>query len=115
MVNKKKKKMRKLIVALFATAMLSSCYLSPTKVGQTALISNVKFTDGIVKIDNVNFSRGAREGKACGKNILWLFATGDMSVESAKRNGGINNITSITTETNNMIVMSEVCTVVRGN
>ncbi|MDD2840085.1 MAG: TRL domain-containing protein [Rickettsiales bacterium] len=107
--------MKKLFATLLVAMVLSSCALSPTKVGRTALVSNVSFTDSVVNIDNVNFSNGTKEGKACGKNILWLYATGDMSVESAKKNGRIMNITSVTSEVNNMILMSEICTVVRGN
>ncbi len=107
--------MKKLFAILLVATVLSSCALSPTKVGSTALVSNVNYTDSVVEINNINFSTGTKEGKACGKNVLWLFASGDMSVETAKKNGKITNITSITTEVNNMLVMSELCTVVRGN
>lgn len=106
-------KMKKLLILLLALPLLCSC-LSKTKVGRTALSSDVIYTDEVVQIDNLSFGMGVKEGRACGKNILGIVATGDMSVETAKREGNITNITAVSTNVKNMIIMSEVCTVVRG-
>lgn len=94
---------------------LSSCGLTNTKIGNMALISNVKHTDDVVQITNTNFALGTKEGRACGKNILGIFAEGDISVEAAKQNGHISTITSVSREVKNTIFVSEVCTIVKGN
>lgn len=107
--------MKKLFAVCLLALVLCSCGLTSTKIGAIALVSDVKQTDDVVQISNVNFSNGSKEGKACGKNILGIVATGDVSVETAKKNGKITNITAVTTEIKNMIVMSDVCTIVRGN
>ena len=107
--------MKKLFAVSLLALVLCSCGLTSTKVGVIALVSDVKQTDEVVQISNVNFSNGTKEGKACGKNILAIVATGDLSVETAKKNGKISNITAVTTEVKNMVIMSDVCTIVRGN
>ena len=65
-------------------------------------------------ITNPKLDGGTKTGKACAKNILGIFATGDMSIEAAKKAGNITTITSVTKEISNMIIMSDVCTVVKG-
>lgn len=107
--------MKKLFAVCLLALVLCSCGLTSTKIGAIALVSDVKQTDEVVQISNVNFSNGTKEGRACGKNILGIIATGDVSVEAAKSNGKISNVTAVTTEVKNMIVMSDVCTIVRGN
>jgi len=107
--------MKKLFVCLLILPILSACGLSSTKAGFTAIYSDVKKTDDVVKIDSSSFTRGTKEGKACGINVLYVVALGDMTIDAAKKDGNISNITSVYTETKNRIIMSEVCTIVRGN
>ena len=58
---------------------------------------------------------GNRIGVACQQTILGAFASGDASIETARRNGGITMITSVD-ETGNSIALlyAKYCVVVRG-
>ncbi len=59
---------------------------------------------------------GSREGKACAQSILGLVATGDASIQTAARNGGITNIGSVDHYTRNLLgILGEFCTIVRGS
>ncbi len=62
---------------------------------------------------------GSRTGEACAWNLLRLVAVGDVRVETAKRNGGISSVSSIDSQTFELIpywgVFTRYCTVVTGN
>ena len=58
---------------------------------------------------------GAKEGQACAKSILGMFATGDASIKAAAANGGITRIDSVDHHSTWMVVMGEYCTIVRGS
>ena len=59
---------------------------------------------------------GAKEGKSCGNSILGLVATGDASIDAARRAGGITNILVVDHHFTNILgLFSTLCTVVRGN
>ncbi len=63
----------------------------------------------------VTQATGTREGKACAQSILGLFATGDASIEAAKRAGGIQEVASVDLHsTSTLGIVSEFCTIVRG-
>ena len=54
-------------------------------------------------------------GKACASNILGIVATGDASIEAAKKNGDIKKIAHIDyTSKNIILVYAQYCTVVYG-
>ena len=56
-----------------------------------------------------------RMGQACGFNLLGIIAAGDLSVEKAKRNGGIQTVSSVDKRIQSFFgVYSHVCTVVTG-
>jgi len=58
---------------------------------------------------------GNRVGQACATSILGLVATGDASIEAARRAGGITLITSVDGVSNTILgVYTKFCTVVRG-
>jgi hypothetical protein len=58
---------------------------------------------------------GNRVGKACATSYLGAFASGDATIETARRNGGITLITSVDEESSSILgVYAEYCTVVRG-
>lgn len=59
---------------------------------------------------------GNRMGESCMVSILGLVAIGDASIESARRNGGITQITSVDERTTHILgfVYSKFCTAVRG-
>ena len=57
-----------------------------------------------------------KEGKACVQSILGWIATGDASVEMAKKNGGIKEVSSVDHTSKNILgIIGEWCTVVKGS
>lgn len=107
--------MKKIVSSLLFLSLLSACGISNARKIGLALYSNVKEDSSDVKINNLNFSVGGKIGTACAKNILSVYSIGDLTVATAKKNGGINNITSVSTEVKNRVLWSTVCTVVNGN
>ena len=58
---------------------------------------------------------GNRVGQACASSILGLVATGDASIEAARRAGGITLITSVDGQSSNILFFyAKYCTIVRG-
>ncbi|MCF6765854.1 TRL-like family protein [Thiotrichales bacterium 19S3-7] len=58
----------------------------------------------------------AKEGQACSISILGLVAVGDMTVESAAKEGGIAQVASVSYNSQNILgVYGKYCTVVRGS
>jgi len=54
-------------------------------------------------------------GKACMTSILGLIAVGDASVEAAKAQGGVKEVSIIDYEVNNILgIYGTYCTVVKG-
>ena len=62
--------------------------------------------------------RGSKTGEACGWNLLALISVGDVRVETAMRNGGISQISSVDYRTFELVPgfygYSRYCTVVTG-
>jgi len=99
--------MKKWMLLIAGTMMLGACATPPTEVG-TALFSQ---TTQPMLVTNAT---GTKVGRACGRNILGLVIDGDMSVETAKKNGRITQVTSVDKEIKSYAVYAEVCTVVTG-
>lgn len=58
---------------------------------------------------------GNRIGEACVTSILGLVATGDASIETARRNGGVTMISSVDESVNSIMgVYTKYCSIVRG-
>jgi hypothetical protein len=58
---------------------------------------------------------GNRVGEACATSILGIYASGDASIEAARRNGGITLISSVDESSNSYVgVYAKYCTIVRG-
>lgn len=56
-----------------------------------------------------------KEGRACMKSVLGAVAWGDASVEAAKREGGIQTVSTIDYEVENILgIYGKYCLVVRG-
>ena len=59
---------------------------------------------------------GSKTGEACAKSILGWVATGDASIEAAKKAGGISTVTSVDYKVDSVLgVVGTYCTVVKGN
>ena len=58
---------------------------------------------------------GSKEGKSCASSVLGWFASGDASIGTAAKNGGITTVTRIERESNNILgIYATYCTVVHG-
>ena len=56
----------------------------------------------------------AKKGEACASVFLALFAWGDASIERAKRDGRITEVTTIDHHSTNFIGFGSFCTIVYG-
>lgn len=73
------------------------------------------YTDTHAGLSATSNQAGNRVGEACAQSILGLFATGDASIEAARRNGGITMITAVDEHaTSYFFVYAKYCTIVRG-
>lgn len=93
---------------LGSVLLLGACATPSTEIG-IAL-----FSDTVQPLMVTNNAGANKVGRACGKNYLGLFITGDMSVEAAKKDGKITQVASVDKEIKSYAIYSEVCTVVRG-
>ena len=63
-------------------------------------------------------ARGSKEGRACGWNLLALISVGDVRIQTAMRNGGISDVSSVDSYSFELIPgfygFSRYCTVVSG-
>ncbi|MBI3621388.1 MAG: hypothetical protein HY208_04295 [Nitrospirae bacterium] len=76
------------------------------------------YTD--VKAGGIVLENGAtasKEGRACGTGILGIIATGDTTLETAMKNGGVKKVVYVTQDIKWILygLYAEVCTVARGN
>jgi len=53
-------------------------------------------------------------GESCARVMLALFAWGDASIETAKRNAGITEVTTVDHESFNFLGFGSFCTIVHG-
>lgn len=95
------------VVALALLAPLG-CVYSPT--GPGILYMDVQGPMGPAKGTGTG-----KVGEACANTFLALFATGDASIETAKRNGGITEVTTVDHRSRNIIGFGSFCTIVTGS
>ena len=73
------------------------------------IYGNVKFGQA------VSLQSGDKVGRACANTILGAIATGDASIETAKKNGNIRSVSTVDVESTNILFLySTYCTVVTG-
>lgn len=81
------------------------------------------FPVGLIYTDSISGSQildngasASKEGKACGTYILFI-GTGDTSVETAMKKGGISKLVFVTQSVKSVLgpIYGEVCTIARGN
>jgi hypothetical protein len=109
----------KKILLLVAISILASSCASQTSNGVSAglIYTSWKDRDPISRVDNS--VQANKSGKSCVKSILGLFATGDSSIETAKKNGEINKVSYVdrTFQALNIYIpiFQKGCTIVHGN
>jgi hypothetical protein len=100
-----------LMMALLAVVFVSvgtGCVQSPT--GPGLIYMNVKGPLG-----PAGGTATPKVGKSCARVVLALFAWGDASIETAKRNGGITEVTTLDHTSFNLLGFGSFCTVVHGS
>ncbi len=103
------KKNLSVLIALGLTVVASGC------AGVRSPVSGLWYTDVHSSVAATSNQAGNRVGEACASTILGLIATGDASIEAARRNGGITMITSVDDSANSILgIYGKYCTVVRG-
>ena len=61
-------------------------------------------------------TNASKTGEACASNILGIVASGDASIDAAKKNGGITKVSSVDFKnTNTFLIYAQTCTIVKGN
>lgn len=79
-------------------------------------VSGFIYSDTQFGLTATNASGGKKEGKACSKSILGWVATGDATIEAAKKAGGISTVSAVDATSKNILgFYAEYCTVVTGN
>jgi hypothetical protein len=109
--------MKKLIISLLLLTMslLSGCgytiYAMPdTQAGKALLQSTTEPMSA-----TSSTATATKTGEACASNILGLVSTGDFSIEAAKKNAGITQVSSVDTSVSTTLYLfARVCTKVNG-
>ena len=83
------------VAGLAAVAFLTGC-ASPMPIG-------VAYTDVKLPVDAESATAGDKVGEATCKSILALVATGDCSIEAARQDGNISEVTHVDWEANNIL------------
>jgi hypothetical protein len=105
--------MKKTFFLLALLTIVASCVGTQTRSGvSSGLVSSWQDTISGVIDNSVNVER---RGEACSTNILGIIASGDSSIEAAKRNGGIQKVAyADTTYFNILGLYQKGCTVAKG-
>jgi hypothetical protein len=73
------------------------------------------YTDVQSGVTATSNQAGTKTGEACSTSILGIVATGDSSIETARRAGGITMITAVDDHSNSVLgVYAKYCTIVHG-
>ena len=87
---------------------LGGCAMVPSELG-FALIQSDKEAVTATEVP------ARKVGEACGFNLLGIIASGDISIEKAKRNGGIQRVAAVDKRVFSILgLYSNVCTIVTG-
>jgi len=102
--------MLKKSLSVLALVSLAACAFPSKAPLMGAIYSDIHSGDGATSNPS-----GTKTGEACVSSILGVYAAGDASIETARRNGGITQITSVDNHTSNILgFYATHCTVVRG-
>ncbi|MDR0484621.1 MAG: TRL-like family protein [Alphaproteobacteria bacterium] len=110
--------MKKLIISslLLAMSLLSGCgytiYAMPDSQVGPALLQSITEPNGATS----STADVTKTGEACASNFLGIVATGDFSIEAAKKAGGITTVSSVDiSKTTTLYLVSSICTIVSGS
>jgi len=98
-----------LFIILLPLLFLGGCVAMPQGLGYGLIQDS---TDPILATSDV----AIKVGEACGTNVLGIYASGDMSIDTAKKNGGITKVSSVDAKiTTYFGIWGKKCTIVRGS
>lgn len=99
-----------MFILLTVAASLTGCAIANTRSG-SALVTSVKEA-GIATMEKA----GSKRGEACQHNILGIANIGDSSIDSAKKTGSIEVVSSVDYDVLSVgYFYAKVCTIVKGN
>lgn len=103
------------LAVLFAAFLAAGCagyYQAPVVPGKGCLFADVSAP---MDLDVEKSGLGTKSGEAKSKNVLGLISTGDCSIQTAAKNGGITDIRHVDYKFTNILgVYAEFTTVVHG-
>jgi len=78
-------------------------------------VNGLLFSDVKAPISATSSTANSKTGEACASSILGLIATGDASIETAKKTGGITEVGSVDHSSMNILgFYAKFCTIVKG-
>lgn len=103
--------MKRLLFVLPILFLIVGCSGPLTSSGPGSLVTTT--TEGISANNNVEITK---TGKSCQHTVLGLVAFGDSSIESAKRNGNLTNISTVDRSFFGILgLYSNSCLILQGN
>lgn len=105
------KKLNCLLVMAVVVGSLTGCAMPSNRLGHGGI-----YGDAIEPVAATSSSSATKSGTACSSNILGIIATGDASIDAAKKAGGITTVSTVDVETSNILTFyASVCTIVHGS
>lgn len=96
------------LVSVLALA-LNGCAMAPTPV------TGFVYTKVKGPMQATDAYGGSAHGEACATSILGVYASGDASIETAKKNGGVAQVVTVDHTTDNILgLFAKFCTHVYG-
>lgn len=102
-----KLRMKKLILIIVNTCILSSC----ASYGPVGIL----YAGGTTGLSANNDAKSTKTGKACMTSILGMVATGDASIAKAKSDGAITKVATVDYDVTNVLgLYGKYCTIITG-
>jgi hypothetical protein len=103
--------MKKFIILAVTLLFVKGCAYAPSTLGFGALVDN-----SVTPITATAEIKGNKKSEACGNNILGLVVTGDLSIDTAKRNGNITKVATVDSSNFSILgLFTRKCTLVTGS
>jgi hypothetical protein len=78
-------------------------------------VSGAWYTDVKGPLGVTDAYGGTAMGESCASSILGLIATGDASIDAAKKNGGVAQVTAVDHKSSSLLgITAKFCTIVYG-
>lgn len=102
-------KLISLVLIGMSAATLAGCATASSPV------NGLFYTDVKAGVSATEAYGGSARGEACASSILGIYASGDASIDAAKKNGGIAQVVTVDHTANSILgVYAKYCTVVYG-